>query len=315
MKKRIVMLLLTSVLALSSCGNSGQPSQADKPSGESSNPEQTEAQDTDAEDTESETVPEATEAPAPVFEEITVTDNEECSIKITGIDSENMFGYSLKLNLENKSSDKTYMFSVTGAAINGVQTEPLFAQEVAAGKKANSDINFSDSALSDNGITDFTDIELSFRVYDSNDWTADAVAEETVHVYPYGEDKATIFERQSQSTDNIIVDNENVTVIVTGYENDSIWGYTVNLFLVNKSDKDIMFSASEASVNGYMIDPFYATSVMAGKCTFSSMSWSNTTLEENDITEVTEIEFTLRAYDSNDWSGSDFANEIITLNP
>lgn len=315
MKKRIITLLLASVLALSSCGNPSQSSQEDPPSQKESSDNQTEKQNIGAENTENEAPPVVTDEAASTFEEITVADNEECSIKITGIDADDVFGYSLKLNLENKSADKTYMFSVTEAAINGVKSDPFFAQEVTAGKKSNSDINFSDSALSENGITDFTDIELSFRVYDNDDWTADAVAEETVHVYPYGEDKATVFKRQPQSTDNIILDNEYVTVTVTGYENDSIWGYTLNLFLENKSDKNIMFSVNDASVNGYMLDPFYAESVVAGKCAFSSMSWPNTTLEENGITDVNNIEFTLRVYDNDDFSANDLANEVITLNP
>lgn len=76
-----------------------------------------------------------------------------------------------------------------------------------------------------------------------------------------------------------------------------------------------MFSVDEASVNGFMADPFYATSVSAGKCAFSSMAWSDTTLEENSITDVETIEFKFRAYDEDNWSGDDFANETITLNP
>ena len=112
-----------------------------------------------------------------------------------------------------------------------------------------------------------------------------------------------------------ITENVHVTVIVTGYEDDEIWGYTANLFLLNKTDKTVMFSVDDASVNGFMADPFYATSVSAGKCAFSSMAWSDTTLEENGITEVEEIEVLFRAYDADDFMGEDFANEVITLNP
>ena len=76
---------------------------------------------------------------------------------------------------------------------------------------------------------------------------------------------------------------------MTGYTEDSIWGYTVNLFFINKSDKEVMFSVNDASVNGYMADPFFAKAVMAGKCAFASMSWSDSTLEENSIAEIEEI--------------------------
>lgn len=249
------------------------------------------------------------------FTELVVVDNDECTIKIASIDPDNLWGYTLKVQLENKSSEKTYMYSVESAAINGVRSDPFFATEVAAGKKSNNDITFSDSELTDNGVGDFTDIELTFRVYDSDDWMADAVARETVHVYPYGEDKAVTFVRTPLDTDNVILDNDSVTVIVTGYEDDDIWGYTVNLFLLNKTNKNVMFCVDEASVNGYMADPFYATEVAAGKCAFSSMSWSDSTLEDNGITAIEEIEFKFRAYDSENWFDDDFANDTITLKP
>lgn len=169
------------------------------------------------------------------FTEIVAIDNDECTIKITDIDPDNLWGYTLKVQLENKSVEKTYMYSVESASINGVQCDPFFATEVAAGKKSNNEISFTDSDLEDNGIGDYTDIELTFRVYDSDDWIADEIARETVHVYPYGEDKATIFVRETQANDNVIIDNDYVTVIVTGYEDDAIWGYTVNLFLLKPS--------------------------------------------------------------------------------
>lgn len=76
-----------------------------------------------------------------------------------------------------------------------------------------------------------------------------------------------------------------------------------------------MFSTGEISVNGYMADPFYAFEAAAGKCAFSSMSWSDSILEENGITTVEEIAFTLRVYDNDNWLDDDFVNETILLNP
>lgn len=248
------------------------------------------------------------------FEKITVVDNEECSINIVEIDADGFWGYTLKVNFENKSEDKNYMFSVVSAAVDGVQSDPFFATEVAAGKKAVDSVSFTDSILEDNDVQ-FTDIELTFRVYDSDDWMADDVAHETVHVYPFGEENAQAFVRPQLSSDNVIIDNEYVTVTVIGYDADSIWGYTVNLFIENKTDTEVMFSIGDASVNGYMADPFWATSVLPGKCAFDSVTWYDSTLEEIEVTEVEEIEFTMRAYDNTDWLADDFANETVTLNP
>ncbi len=244
-----------------------------------------------------------------------MADNAACSIRITGIQEDSIWGYTLNVAMENRSPDTTYMFSLSSAAVNGVECTTLFGEEIAPGKKSNGEITLADSTLKENGVSPFTDIELSFRVYDSNDWLADAVAEETVHVYPYGEENATVFTRESQPEDNVILDIDQASVTVTGYRDDSIWGYTVDLFLVNKTDREIMVSVDETSVNGYMLDPLFAHSVPAGKCAFTSMSWADTTLEENQITQVEEIEFRLKVSDNGDWTAGPYADEVITLNP
>lgn len=318
MKKLLsILIALALCFSLSACGdNVSDESTTSTPSNElvqTSEPSQSDEEGIENSSNEKQSVDAPTEEQI-VFDGLTVVDNDECSINITEIDSDNLWGYTLKVNLENKSSEKTYMFSVSSAAVNGLQCDPLFASEVAAGKKSIDSISFSNSVFEENGI-DFTDIELTFRVYDSNDWMADAVANETVHVYPYGEEKAEVFERTPSSSDNVIIDNEYVTATVIGYDEDNVWGYTINLFLQNKTDTEVMFSVDEASVNGYMVDPFWATSVQPGKCAFSSMSWSDTTLEESGITEIEEIEFLFRAYDYNDWMADDLTNETIILNP
>lgn len=301
MKKTAQLLLaLLLIFCLSACG-----------SGTSDSPKGSSAPVSDSGST-------AADTPAQEeisFTEVVAVDNDLCTIKITGIDPDNLWGYTLNAYLENKSADKTYMFSVSSAAINGVQCDPLFASEVAAGKKSNESISFSDSDLSDNGITDYTDIELTFRVYDSNDWMADDAAQETVHIYPYGEDRASAYVREAQPDDVVLVDNESVTAIVTGYDPDNFWGYAVELFLVNKTDSDLTFSASDVSVNGYMTDPLYAVTVSAGKCAFSSMTWFDTDFEQNQITQVSEIEFLLNIHDANDWLADSLVSEIFTLQP
>ncbi|MBR6528738.1 MAG: hypothetical protein IKT62_01745 [Firmicutes bacterium] len=227
------------------------------------------------------------------FSEVTAADNDEYSIKITGIEPDNEYGFTLKALFENKSSDKTYMYSVYSASINGVKCDPFFATTVAAGKKAKEEISFMTDDLEANGLTEFTEIELTFDVYDEDDWEAAGTAIETVVIYPYGEEKASTYVREPQSSDVVLIDNEYATLISTGFEQDELWGYTANLFLVNKTEKNLMFSADDVSVNGYMLDPLYAELVPAGKCAFGFMSWFTDEFEDNDITNVEEIEFLL----------------------
>lgn len=306
--KKLLIILMTLMLLVSLCACGAEDSAA---------PASTATESSKEEIVQTESIVETTEAATEptLFEEITVVDNDACLVKITGIEPDDFWGYALKVYLENKSADKTFMYSVTTASINDVMADPMFATEVAPGKKSNETISFMTEDLESYGIGDFTDISLNFRVYDSEDWMADPVAVANAHVYPYGEEKAMSYIREVETTDTVLVDNDAVTVLVTGYDPENMWGYTVNLFIVNKTDTTIMVSVDEASVNGFMLDPFYADSVDAGKCAFSTMSWFESDFEDNGITDVENIEFTLRAYNEDDWSDDDFANECITLTP
>lgn len=148
MKKLVTLLLsLALVLSLAACGGEATPDASDDAPASSQNEESTENDNTENQI---------------VFEEVVAIDNAECAVKITEIDPDNMWGYTLKAQLENKSTEKTYMFSVESASINGVQCDPMFASEVAAGKKANEEINFSTDTLEENGIVESLRGESAF---------------------------------------------------------------------------------------------------------------------------------------------------------
>ena len=317
MKKALVLVLLCSLLfSMTACGENGSTAELPSVSSDAESEQQETYEETEKERSAQEITSDDASTESIPFETVTVADNEACSIIIREIEEDSIWGYTLKTLLENRSADKTYMFSVQSASVNGVEADPLFAREVAAGMKANEEISFTGDKLTENGITQYTDIALSFRVYDNDDWMADPVYEDTIHVYPYGQEKAEKYVREMQPSDIIVAENEYASVAVTGYTEDPVWGYTVNLFLVNKtSDHAIMFSVDDASVNGYMIDPFFATTVNPGNCAFREMSFSDSALEENSITNIDEIAFSLRAYDADQFGAEDYMKESVILHP
>ena len=97
------------------------------------------------------------------FEEIVVVDNEEAKITLTALDPDNMWGYTVKVLLENKSTDKSYMYSIESASVNGVMITPLFATTVEPGKMANEEINLMDDLISSHLNDEITDIELKLQ--------------------------------------------------------------------------------------------------------------------------------------------------------
>lgn len=96
------------------------------------------------------------------FSKVVAVDNQECSIVIKGVDLKNSAGLALKAELINKSGSKTLMFSIKEATINGVDCETMFSWMGAPKEKCNDDIVLLSNLLKENGVGDFTDIQITF---------------------------------------------------------------------------------------------------------------------------------------------------------
>ncbi len=248
------------------------------------------------------------------FENAVIFDNELLYLEIRGIDPDGDWGYTLKAHIENRSEDTNITVFVDNASVNGVSCDPAFGAEVAPGKQANEEISISPESFAGVDIGRYTDIALHFSVLDSDDIFSDSLAEDTAHIYPYGEENATVFVREAQDSDIVLIDNEYVTAVVTGFGIDDIWGYTVYFYYVNKTDNAVMFAVEDCSVNDCMADPFYAHYVSAGTCSLSSMSFNEVDFDNNNITEVEKIEFRFSSYNAEEFA-DDYFNEIVILNP
>lgn len=115
--------------------------------------------------------------------------------------------------------------------------------------------------------------------------------------------------------ETVIVDNESCTFTVKSIELDDVWGFTLNVLCENKTDKNVMFSWDSVSVNGYMLDPFWATSVTAGNKANSTISFYDTDLADCGISTVDEITFMLSVYDMDDYSAPYILEEQYSIYP
>ena len=113
----------------------------------------------------------------------------------------------------------------------------------------------------------------------------------------------------------VLVDNDNCTVKVVGIEEDGLFGYGVKLFLENKTQQNLMFSTTDVSVNGFMVDPLWAATVSAGKKANETVTFLSSDFETNGIKTVEEITFTLNVYDNDNILSGNLLEEIFTINP
>lgn len=319
MKEKMMAVCLAAAMAvmLIACSGSDTQSADETAASAETSAETSDAQEEIQEDTQDDTAAETADEEEITFESLTVMDNEEVSIIITGIETDGLWGYfSLNAELENKSDDVTYMFSVEHASVNGLMSDPFYASEVTAGNKSVDTIDFDMDTLEGYGIDQITDIEITFLVYDSDTW--EDLAEETVHVYPYGEENASVYERTAQDTDLVLIDNDEMSLTLVGAGIDELWdSYTLEVYLVNKTDTLVVFGAEDAAVNGYMSDPYWADEAAASKTLYSTLYWDLTSLEDLGITdpesEIETIELTMLQYDYDTYDT--LSEETITVNP
>jgi hypothetical protein len=220
-----------------------------------------------------------------------------------------IWGQGFQVIMENKTG-KNVMFTWNDVGVDGFSIDPFWAKTVASGKKATSTINFSTKSLMKYGITALDEVEFKLRAYDADDIFAGDVYSEKHTIYPTGYTKETLKrpEIKISSNDTIIVENSNCLVAVVGEPyTDSIWGFTVPLYIENRTTYPIMVSWDNVSVNDFMIDPFFSSEVPSGQKKLTSISFSKKSLEESFIDEVEKIEFDMRVYNSEDW----FAGNLV----
>lgn len=253
---------------------------------------------------------------AVIFQEQTIVENESCSVILKEVDEDGMWGYDWKLYLENKT-DKNLMFSMENVSVNGVMADPFWASEVASGKSANETVTWMSTTLEENSIQadSVTQVTFTLNVYDNDDWMADRIVEQEFTIYPKGEEAATTVEQTTSESDIVLVDNDSVTLTVIGFDENSIYGFEMKMRVVNKTDKNIMVSADNVSIDNVMCDPFWADTISAGKTANETITWMSTTLEESglDKNSISTIELPVTVYDADNWTGENILEETYTI--
>lgn len=251
--------------------------------------------------------------------EVVLIDNDEVTFKVTDINPNGRWGYTLKVFMENKSADTDYSFYLEDSAVNGLRWDTYLSEDVAAGKMLNEEIVFYDDDLA-RLVSDFTDITLVLRVREADNWSADPIVKDTFHIYPLGEENKTTYVRARQPGDIVLVDNDECTVTLIGCEKgepDDYYAFTMNLYVENKtSGSELWLESDDVSVNGYMCDPYYIEEVLPGMAAYSEITWTSSDFDKNGITDVNEIEMLFSVYRFvGGYNRTYNFNEVVTINP
>ena len=274
------------------------------------------SQKTIAEDSDSKAVEAASEenkeetaekSGLPTIEEQVLIDQDGVKITAMGLEEDTIFGTGLKLLIEN-STDKDLGIGCDALIVNNYMISDLFSAQVAAGKSSNETMNLSASALKAAGIDNIGQIEIYFKSYDSSSY-------ETITKF----DKVVIQTSDFPNMDTSpadegkeLVNQDGLRIVGKYVDEDSFWGAGILLYLENNTGKTISVTCSDVSINGFMINPIFASTLYDGKMAVDKLTIFSSDLEENNITSVDEVELKFSVMD-NDTYQSLFKTDSISF--
>lgn len=279
-------LVLALSVSLSACGGSDtpdvkQPSNV-TPGGSSQSPEATQVVSTPS---------------AAAIEETVLLDSAGIKITAKSLNTDGLFGAELALLIENNSG-KNVTVQTRNSSVNGYMVETMMSTEIADGKKANDTLVFSSSDLDTCGIETIADMEFSFHIFTSEDWKT-YLDSELIQIKTSAADG---YSYSYNDAGTLAYEGSGVKIVVQGLsENDSIFGPGVLLYIYNSGENGITIQTRDTSVNGFMIEPIFSEEVCPGKRSIAAITFMSSELEENAISEITEVELSFHIFDTTGW--------------
>lgn len=208
-----------------------------------------------------------------------------------------IWGEGINLVLENNST-KDVTVGCNALIVNDYMITDLFVSEVAAGKKANETVYLSSSELKAAGIDTVGKVEIYFHVYDSASYDkifdTDAV---TIQTSEFANMDTT-----PQDAGTELYNEGGIRIVGKTVDEDSFWGTAILLYVENNSGKNVGISVENMSINGFMMNPLFTSTVYNGKKAIDDITILSTDLEENGIETVEDVELKFHIYDADSYS-------------
>lgn len=272
----------------------------------------------DVNDKEVKTDPASTEAETVSSEEASATSNQEQKdedsqditierqviydgngvvVTVTGLSEDGWFGPAVKVLIEN-NSDRNIEVQSRNSSVNGLMVDTMFSASVAAGKKANDDITFSSSTLDISGISTMKEIEFYLHVFDSETW--DSLFDTEMITLVTSADPT--FVQEYDDSGHVAYDEGGIKVVAKKLNSsDSFWGSDLYLYIENNTDQNIVIQTRDVSINGFMVDPIFSCDITAGKKAFDSITFFESDLTENAVTDIQELELKFHIFNMESW--------------
>lgn len=142
---------------------------------------------------------------------------------------------------------------------------------------------------------------------DSNNWEDEDDEDEQSEKDEQNKDST-----QVTIEEQVVYDQNDIKVTVTGLDIDNILGPTLKLTIENNRSENFKVTNTGFSVNNLMINALFYPEIEAGTTVEESISIADSTLQESGITVIQTIEFQLKFVESESYATL-FESDPITL--
>ena len=210
--------------------------------------------------------------------------------------TDSIWGDGIKLLIEN-NSDKDVTVGCNALIVNNYMISDLFVSGVAAGKKANEVMYLSSEELEAAGIESVGQIEVYFHVYDTDTYDTLFNTESVmIQTSEYAHMDTT-----PNDVGTELYNADGIRIVGKTVDENSFWGTAILLYCENNSGRSVSISVEEMSVNGFMMNPLFTTTIYDGKMSVEDITVFSSDLEENGIEKIEDVELKFHIYDADSY--------------
>lgn len=295
MKKVIAMLLVVLlVFVFTSCGE-GNTANDKSPAEVRTNSQKQQIEATGDKDEEPSESVVSSSNDANITESV-IFDANDIKVTAKSISYDGWLGPELVLLIENNSS-QNIIVQTRNVSVNGLMIDPIFSADVVAGKKTNDKMTIMSSELEFAGITTIKNIEFILHIFNKESW--DKIIDSDVIVLTTD---ATEYVQAYDDSGIVAYDEDGIKIVAKKLNSsDSILGADLYLYIENNSKQDITVQVRDVSVNGFMVDPVFSSKIVHDKKAFDRITFLESDLTDNGITDIKEIELRFHIFDTTSW--------------
>lgn len=219
-------------------------------------------------------------------------------IKITAKEyiNDGTLGDGIKLLVEN-NSDRDYTIGCDALIVNDYMISDLFYSDIAAGKSSNETMNLYSSQLEAAGIDTVGKIEMYFHAYDSDFNYLFQNAYSEIHTSEFENMDTT-----PNDAGNELYNANGIRIVGKTVDENSFWGTAILLYCENNSGQNVGISVDDMSINGFMMSPFFSTTIYNGKKSIDDITIFSKDLEDNGIESIDQVELKFHIYNADSYS-------------